>query len=116
MIHSVEKNHDYSNENEREILMIVQESIEQLHFPKREVLRQNDEIIERKKTVLNLMSRLNSGIISVLIFFEDISGAKKVIAKLEEVRENELIISQKIRIPLHRIRKIQLIDLDQKNI
>lgn len=113
-MYSVEKNREDSNENEREILMVGQESIVQLHFPKREVLRQNQEIIERKNTVLNLMSRLNSSIISVLIFFEDISGAKKVIAKLEEVRENELIISQKIRIPLHRIRKIQLIELEQK--
>ncbi len=100
-------------ENEREVMMIGQDLIEQLHFPKRDVLRLNHEIIERKKAVLNLMTRINSGLLSVLIFFEDISGTKKVIAKLEAVKENELIINQKIRIPLHRIRKIQLLELEQ---
>jgi len=90
------------------VQLVQQEVIAQLHFPKQEVLFQQHQVVKRTEMVANLMGQINSKKLIVSIFFEDIAGAKKVNAVVHSVRNNELILSAKISIPLHRITHIQL--------
>jgi|GEM_PF-2239180 len=96
--------------NEREIPTIAEEAVAFLHFPKQEVLRLRQELKERTDFLLYLMNQLNVRILQVRILFEDIAGAKKIDATLTKVLENELIIHPDMRIPIHRIKQIRVIE------
>lgn len=90
--------------------LVLQEAITQLHFPKQEVLFQQQQVVKRSEMVANLMGQINARKLIVSIFFEDIAGLKKVEAIILSVRNNELVIGAKIKIPLHRITHIQLLE------
>ncbi len=102
------KNQAQLERNEQGILTVPQDVVAFLHFPKQEVLRLRQDLKERTDILGYLMSQLNAGILHVSILFEDIAGAKKVDATLTAVLENELVIYPHMRIPIHRIKRIQI--------
>lgn len=107
------------NQNERDLRhqkdenspvprVVNNEMIDRLHFPTQDVLRIQQEKLQRTTILSKILSRLSFGIIPATIFFEDISGVKKVNTTIQAISENEVVIHQKARIPIHRITEICL--------
>ncbi len=93
--------------------MIVQkikkEIINNLHFPKEDVLIENNKRVLRGNALKECLFLGNDFHHKVLIFFEDIEGEKVVETTVWGLTDTQVILKKNVFIPINRIKEVQTI-------
>ncbi|RXR16253.1 hypothetical protein EQG63_11545 [Flavobacterium amnicola] len=88
-----------------EFVTIEKEAIADLHFPKKDVLEEREDIARRKQELDRALSLGNLEHSKIKIFFEDDASKKMVETTIWGVTEERVILKQGVVIPIQRIYK-----------
>lgn len=88
--------------------LIEKEEVAQLHFPKEEILKDDDLIKSRKQAVDRAISLGNLEHYKVKIYFVDEIGPKWVNTTIWAVTDAAIVLKQHVLIPLNRIVKLEI--------
>ena len=88
-----------------EFVTIEKEAIADLHFPKKDVLEEREDIARRKQELERALSLGNLEHSKIKIFFEDDASKKMVETTIWGVTEERVILKQGVVIPIQRIYK-----------
>ncbi|KIX22306.1 hypothetical protein SY27_00105 [Flavobacterium sp. 316] len=89
-----------------EYQIIDKESISSLHFPNTEVLKDKEEVYQRKNDLDRALSLGNLEHLKIKIYFEDDESIKMTETTIWGVTDNRIILKQGVVIPLNRIHKV----------
>ncbi len=92
---------------EKNIVIIHLEEIISLHFPTDDVFFSKDEQQNRLKQVQLLMTTRNVMNQNMKLVFQDIEGMKCICTTICGLSEKEVVLKNKVRIPMQRILKIE---------
>ena len=85
---------------------IDKEQIASLHFPTTEVLKEKEEVSQRKTDLERALTLGNLEHLKMKIYFEDDATLKMTETTIWGVTDNRIILKQGVVIPLNRIHKI----------
>lgn len=88
-----------------EFTTIEKEAIADLHFPKKDVLEEREDIARRKQELDRALSLGNLEHSKIKIYFEDDASKKMVETTIWGVTEERVILKQGVVIPIQRIYK-----------
>lgn len=88
-----------------EFITIEKEVIADLHFPKKDVLEESEDIARRKQELERALSLGNLEHSKIKIYFEDDASKKMVETTIWGVTEERVILKQGVVIPIQRIYK-----------
>ncbi|MCE3226458.1 MAG: hypothetical protein K0S32_1009 [Bacteroidetes bacterium] len=88
--------------------LIEKEKIENLKFPSKEVLNDNEKIRERKGDLDRALALGNLEHTKIKIFFEDEHSRKVVETTVWGVTDKRVILKQGVVIPIHRVHSIKI--------
>ncbi|MBP9793504.1 MAG: hypothetical protein KBC56_05835 [Flavobacterium sp.] len=88
-----------------EFITIEKEAIADLHFPKKDVLEESEDIARRKQELERALSLGNLEHSKIKIYFEDDASNKMVETTIWGVTEERVILKQGVVIPIQRIYK-----------
>jgi len=86
--------------------LIEKEAVEQLKFPAEEVLKEKEDILQRKTDLDRAMALGNLEHVKMKIFFEDEVSKKMVETTVWGITNERVILKKGVVIPIHRIHKI----------
>jgi hypothetical protein len=98
-VHTLEKN----------TVIINLEEVISLHFPTDDVFFSREEQQNRLKQVQGLMTIENVMNEPIKIVFQDIEGMKCICTTICGISEKEVVLKNKVRIPMQRILKIEYV-------
>lgn len=91
-----------------DFVRIEKEQIENLRFPSNDVLQDDSLIQERTKDLERALSLGNLEHSKIKIFFEDAESLKFVETTVWAVTDKQVILKQRVGIPINRIHTLQL--------
>lgn len=84
-------------------ITIEKEAIQNLKFPKTEVLEETEDIHQRKMDLFRGQALGNLEHSKIKIFFEDDSAKRVVETTVWAVTDNSVVLKKGVRIPINRI-------------
>jgi len=90
------------------ILPVQKEDLEQLSFPKEDVLSGNEAIEQRRRSLEQSVVLGNTYKGKTKIVFADSEGIKQIETHIWGLTDNRVILKQGIVIPIHRIYEVKL--------
>lgn len=94
---------------EKNTTIINLEEVISLHFPTDDVFFSKEEQQNRLKQVEGLMTTENVMEQTMKIMFQDIEGMKCICTTICGISEKEVVLKNKVRIPMQRILKIEYV-------
>jgi hypothetical protein len=94
---------------EKNTITINLEEVISLHFPTDDVFFSKEEQQNRLKQVEGLMTTENVMEQPMKIMFQDIEGMKCICTTICGLSEKEVVLKNKVRIPMQRILKIEYV-------
>jgi hypothetical protein len=88
-----------------EFITIEKEAIADLHFPKKDVLEEREDMARRRQELDRALSLGNLEHSKIKIYFEDDASKKMVETTIWGVTEERVILKQGVVIPIQRIYK-----------
>jgi hypothetical protein len=94
---------------EKNTVTVNLEEVISLHFPTDDVFFSKEEQQNRLKQVEGLMTTENVMEQPMKIMFQDIEGMKCICTTICGLSEKEVVLKNKVRIPMQRILKIEYV-------
>lgn len=88
--------------------LVEKEKVSSFHFPDREVLKSENEILLRKSEIGRAIALGNLEHQKVKIYFEDDKKKRKVDTTIWAVTEEAIVLKQNVIIPIRRIHKLEI--------
>lgn len=88
---------------------IEKELVPHLHFPKSDVLQQQEQRKLRQQQLEKAAVLGNGSHAKVSIFFEDIHGLKRIETTIWATTEESIVLKKGAVIPIHRIKSVEFI-------
>ncbi|MBP6459243.1 MAG: hypothetical protein KA264_04010 [Crocinitomicaceae bacterium] len=94
--------------NNQDIQLIEKEEVVALHFPKEEILQNEDELSMRKLSIDRAIALGNLEHQKVKIYFSDDKGLKLVDTTIWAVTDEAIVLKQNTVVPINRIHKLEI--------
>ena len=92
--------------NKQKPVEVSDKLINELHFPKEDVLNLNFDKNQREKDLQHAVILGSVYKTKVSVLFEDIEGLKKVTTTVEGITSSSVNLDQNANIPIHRVVRI----------
>lgn len=86
--------------------LVEKEAVPSLHFPNGDVLKSEDDLTQRRRSLEQAIKLGNNQKRKVKIIFEDADGIKKTETTIWGITDRSILLKAGVRIPIERIHSV----------